>query len=322
MRLDAINFDALRTFEMAAHELSFTKAAKHLNITQSAVSQQIRMLETRLGYALFIRQSRSLALTEKGSILFDSVSKSFHDIHQTLKYLSLPNASLQINCLPSFALQWLMPRLSLFHLDQPRINVKLKAEFQALSYYDMQHHNIDLGLRFDPHVQSDLHTEILMDEYLIPVATPEYLAKHPRFAAGEAFDRVTLLHDATPWMNAPEFIEWETWLKQAKPEWLNRLGGVEFNLSSLAISAALNHQGVAIGRMALIHDEIENGKLVNIFNLPVRSTASYKILSPRHPNPELKDFIRWLKSQSNAFVQKRNQMLHLDVESIGPVDYS
>ena len=79
MRLDAINFDALRTFEVAAHMLSFTQAAQSLNITQSAVSQQIRMLETRLGYPLFIRQARSLVLTDKGRILFNAVSKSFFD---------------------------------------------------------------------------------------------------------------------------------------------------------------------------------------------------------------------------------------------------
>lgn len=311
MRLDAINFDALRTFEVAAHMLSFTQAAQSLNITQSAVSQQIRMLETRLGYPLFIRQARSLVLTDKGRILFNAVSKSFFDINQTLKRLNLPDASFQINCLPSFALQWLMPRLSHFHLDHPGIMVKLKAEFQELNSYYMQMNNIDLGIRFDPHEHSDVFTEIIMDEYLIPVATPEYLKKHPLFASGTSFDSVTLLHDATPWMNAPEYIEWHTWLKQAKPEWLPNLGGVEFNLSSLAISAALNHQGVAIGRSALIYDEIESGKLINIFNLPVLSTASYKILSAHRQNPEINIFINWLKQQSAIFAQKRNQFIQV-----------
>ncbi|OUY05666.1 LysR family transcriptional regulator [Acinetobacter populi] len=306
MRLDMISLDALRTFEVSAHELSFTKAALHLNITQSAVSQQIRMLESRLGYPLFIRLARSLVLTEKGKILFESISKSFYEINRTLNYLDEPNTQLQINCLPSFALQWLMPRLSTFYLNQTNILIKLKAEFQELNHYQMQTDNIDLGIRFDPDGQTDLHTEILMDEYLIPVATPQYLKQHPLFAAGHSLENVTLLHDSMPWIDAPQYIEWRTWMENAKPEWLTDLGGIEFNLSSLAISAALNHQGVAIGRTALVYDDIMNGNLVNVFNLPVRSRASYKILYAEEQHAVIHTFLKWLKEESAIYCKNRN----------------
>ncbi|MFU8925016.1 LysR family transcriptional regulator [Acinetobacter puyangensis] len=306
MRLDMISLDALRTFEISAHELSFTKAALHLNITQSAVSQQIRMLESRLGYSLFIRLARSLVLTEKGKILFESISKSFYEINRTLNYLDEPNTQLQINCLPSFALQWLMPRLSTFYLNQTNIVIKLKAEFQELNHYQMQTDNIDLGIRFDPDGQTDLYTEILMDEYLIPVATPQYLKQHPLFAAGHSLENVTLLHDSMPWIDAPQYIEWRTWMENAKPEWLTDLGGIEFNLSSLAISAALNHQGVAIGRTALVYDDIVNGNLVNIFNLPVRSRASYKILYAEEQHAVIHTFLKWLKEESAIYCKNRN----------------
>lgn len=306
MRLDMISLDALRTFEVSAHELSFTKAALHLNITQSAVSQQIRMLESRLGYPLFIRLARSLVLTEKGKILFESISKSFYEINRTLNYLDEPNTQLQINCLPSFALQWLMPRLSTFYLNQTNIVIKLKAEFQELNHYQMQTDNIDLGIRFDPDGQTDLYTEILMDEYLIPVATPQYLKQHPLFAAGHSLENVTLLHDSMPWIDAPQYIEWRIWMENAKPEWLTDLGGIEFNLSSLAISAALNHQGVAIGRTALVYDDIMNGNLVNIFNLPVRSRASYKILYAEEQHAVIHTFLKWLKEESAIYCKNRN----------------
>ena len=305
MRLEHINFEALKTFEVAAQTLSFTQAAQQLNITQSAVSQQIRLLEQRLEFPLFLRQNRSLQLTERGQILFESVSRSFSDINQTLKRLQSRHNELHINCLPSLALQWLMPRLSDFHLSQPSIVVKLKAEFQNLDSQLMQNQQIDLGIRFDPNEVSDDFSEVLLDEYLIAVATPTYLAKHPDFAQGKSLTGITLLHDAMPWIGAPAYIEWQTWLKQIKPEWLTQLDGIEFNLSSLAISAALNHQGVAMGRSALIYDELVSGRLINVFETAVPSTASYKLLYPSGNNPDVEIFTQWLKQQAKAFKKQR-----------------
>lgn len=309
MQSDSINMDALRTFNLSAKLLNFTHVAQELNLTQSAVSQQIRLLEERLGTALFIRKSRSLALTAKGHILYAGTSKAFIEINQAIKNLSLSDVSLQMSCLPSLALQWLMPRLSEFYRQQPHISVKLKAEFQKLDIDVMTSDNIDIGIRFAPEETSAVYTEKMMDEYLIPVATPEYLVRHPEFAKGESIKDIVLLHDGMPWVGAEAFIEWKTWMAQVKPEWIPHLSGIQFNLSSLAISAALNHQGVAIGRTALIYDDLMSGRLVNIFNIPVKAPAEYLLVCSQPQDPRIAVFIQWLKNECDDFIQLRNKLI-------------
>jgi len=309
MKLDSSILGALRCFEIAARLLSFTKAAQALNLTQSAVSQQIRHLEDRLGYPLFVRQSRGLKMTVKGVALFETTSRAFLDINQTLQQLGLSNAPLQVSCLPSLALQWLMPRLTEFHRQQPNVSVRLKAEFQMLDRHAMDADDIDVAVRYDPVHYNRLHADVILDEYLIAVATPAYLAQHPSFAAANSLDGVVLLHDASPWVGAAEFVEWRTWLQAAHPEWVEHLDGPQFNLSSLAISAALNHQGVAMGRTALVYDEIKSGRLVNVFGKHVRAPARYMLLSRNPDEQRVAVFSAWLKAECRRFDEARMQLL-------------
>ncbi|MFC4707675.1 LysR substrate-binding domain-containing protein [Paraburkholderia caffeinitolerans] len=309
MRLDGSILGALHCFETAGRLLSFTKTAQAFNLTQSAVSQQIRHLEERLGYALFVRQARGLKMTEKGEALLDTMSSAFADINRTLQELGMSNAPLQVSCLPSFALQWLMPRLSEFHRQQPKVSVRLKAEFQILDRQAMDADDIDVAVRYDPVQYSRLHADVIMDEYLFPVATPEYLAKHPACANGESLEDVVLLHDASPWVDAPEFVEWRTWLEEFRPAWTQYLDGPQFNFSSLAITAALNHQGVAMGRAALVHDEIRSGRLVNVFGKHARAPARYMLLSRQPDDPRTAAFSNWLKGECARFDDARMQLL-------------
>ncbi|POR47947.1 LysR family transcriptional regulator [Paraburkholderia eburnea] len=308
-RLDGSILGALLCFETAGRLLSFTKTAQAFNLTQSAVSQQIRHLEDRLGYALFVRQARGLKLTEKGEVLLGTISSAFADINQTLQTLGMSNAPLQVSCLPSLALQWLMPRLTEFHRQQPGVCVRLKAEFQMLDRQAMNIDDIDVALRYDPVQYNRLHADVVLDEYLFPVATPAYLAQHPGFAAGASLDGVTLLHDAAPWAGAPEFVEWRSWLAQARPEWTGHLDGPQFNFSSLAMTAALNHQGVAMGRSALVHDEIVSGRLVDVFGQHVRAPARYVLLSRNPDDPRTALFSDWLKTECARFDEARMQRL-------------
>ncbi|CAN7488786.1 LysR substrate-binding domain-containing protein [Cupriavidus necator] len=312
MQLDSSVLGALRCFEAAGRLLSFTKAAESLSLTQSAVSQQIRHLEDRLGYVLFVRQPRNLKLTPKGEALFETTTRALHEIQQTIQRLGLPNAPLQVNCLPSYALQWLMPRLTEFHREQPDVSVRLKAEFQALDRQSMEAEDIDVAVRYDPVRYSQLQADVLLDEYLIPVATPEYLTQHPGLSDGASLDGVVLLHDASPWVGAAEFVEWRTWLEAFHPTWIAHLEGPQFNLSSLAISAALNHQGVAMGRTALVYDEIRSGRLVNVFGKHVRAPARYMLLSRNPEDRRVTIFSAWLKAECARFDSARMELLSLD----------
>jgi len=301
MQLNASILGALKCFEVAGRQLSFTRAAQALNLTQSAVSQQIRQLEARLGYPLFVRQARGIQLTAKGQILFDSAVRAFLDISQTLAQLGLSNAPLQVSCLPSLALQWLLPRLTDFHLQEPDVAVRLKAEFQTVDLNVMSLADIDIAIRYDPIDYSQVQADVVLEEHLIAVASPEYLAQHPEFARGDSLDGVVLLHDASPWVGAPELIEWRTWLQAVRPQWLGQVGGLEFNLSSLAITAALNHQGVAMGRTALVYDELKSGRLVNVFGVSVPAPARYVLLVRQPQDPRVVVFSAWLKAECGRF---------------------
>lgn len=303
--LDPSILGALPCFEAAARLQSFTKAAQTLHLTQSAVSQQIRQLESRLGYALFVRQPRGLALTAKGAVLYSAVSGALGDLKQTLQELSEPDAPLQISCSPSFALQWLMPRLHAFQRLHPDISVRLRAEFHALDLNALQAENIDIAIRYAPVPDDTAHWRVLLDEYLQVVATPDYLRLHPASATQAWFSSVVLLHDAEPWQGAPELIEWKTWLDAVLPGQVDRLDGLQFNLSSLAISAALNQQGVAVGRSALVAEELATGRLVEVFEQHVRAPAKYVLMCRQPHGSRVAAFVEWLSSECRRFDQAR-----------------
>ena len=309
MQLDSSMLGALRCFEAAARLLSFTQAARSLSLTQSAVSQQIRHLEDRLGYVLFVRQARSLKLTENGEILFEVTTRALGDIQATLQRLGVSNSPLQVSCLPSFALQWLMPRLTDFHRQEPDVSVRLKAEFQSVDRQSMRVDDIDVAVRYDPTTYSEVKADVLLDEFLVAVATPEYLAAHPGLASGTSFDGVVFLHDASPWDGATEFIEWRTWMDANCPDAPPDIDGPQFNLSSLALAAAANHQGVAIGRTALVYDDLRSGRLVPIFGKPVKSPARYVLLSRDPFDRRTAIFSEWMQNECRRFDQYRQGIL-------------
>lgn len=298
--IDASILGSLRCFEAAARHLNFTRAAAALHLTQSAVSQQIRILEDRLGFPLFARHPRGLKLTPEGHLLFESVRTAFAEIGATLHHLGSVNPTLQVNCLPSLALHWLVPRLGDFYRQHPNVSVRLTADLRELDPQTMREEAVDLGIRYEPY-RRDSEAEVLMAEYLFPVATPEYLARYPAFAAGQSCEGVVFLHDASPWVAAPEYCEWQLWLTAEYPEWLPKMPGPEFNMASLMISAALNHQGVALGRTAIVADELESGRLVDVFSKPVRAAANYILLEGNSKHPHSAMFRRWISSQFKQF---------------------
>lgn len=309
--LDTSLLGGLRCFESSGRLLSFTRAAAELNLTQSAVSQQIRHLENRLGYPLFVRHPRGLELTSKGVVLIEVTSRLINELQQTINRLSLLNAPLQINCLPSFTLQWLMPRLTDFNRQEPDISVRLKAEFQSLDKHMMDALDIDVAIRFDPVSYSYLHADFIMDEYLIPVATPNYVKEHLQVDGHISLANAVLLHDASPWMDAPEYIEWRTWLGAHMPDYQGSIEGPQFNLSSLAISAALNGQGIAMGRAALVYDDLMSGRLIDPFKKQVIAPARYVMLRRGDEDQRVHIFAEWLKAACKQFVNDRRAILNL-----------
>jgi len=307
--LDASILASLRCFDVAARLLSFTAAASQLHLTQSAVSQQMRQLEQRLGYPLFLRQHRRLQLTPQGQTLQRSVSTALQDIDATLQQLAAEEQVLQISCAPSFALDWLMPRLADFQRQYPAITVRLRAEFQRMRRLDMLAAGVDISIRYDPDEDAELPALPLLDEFLLPVASPAFLAAHPALASASSLTR---LHDTAAWDGAPAFAEWQCWQQQAPADCQFQASvwqEVECNLASLAQAAALNHQGVAMARTAQVLDLLEAGRLQRVFPAVVAAPARYVLRSLRPEDSRVRLFCQWLQQQCQQFARQRQAVL-------------
>lgn len=305
---------AMRAFEASARHLSFTRAAEELHVTPGAVSQQIKLLEDRLGIRLFLRLPRELVLTTEGRQLADAATSAFECLGEVIHQLQEGRAQIRLNisCPPSFAMMWLIPRLSGFSRLHPDIELRLKAEFHSLDPARMRRENTELAIRYEPSPGVGLDAVLLMREYLLPVGASSYAASGQPLSI-EAITALPLLHDGSPWDGAPPFAEWLDWLAKAAGAAGERvvLAGHQFNLSQLALQAALEGQGIAMGRSALVFDELRAGRLHDVSGLAVQANAAYFLSSL----PETRDdeactaFRSWIATECAAFDAVRREVL-------------
>lgn len=303
MTLSTPLLGALRCFDVAARHCNFTHASTELHLTPSAVSQQIRQLEQNLGQALFVRQARGLALTPFGLRLQQVTSEPLSRLAQGIEALRHAADPLQVTCSSSFAMLWLMPRLPRLHRSHPELEIKLIAEFQSVDRHGLQASGTHCAIRYDPMAYRDLQAVDLMPEMLMPVASPGYLASHGSLDTPAQLAGHTLLHDANAWDDAAPGVEWQLWLDEvwgAAPG-QPAAGQQHFNLSTLALAAARNHQGVAMGRAALISEDLQAGTLVAAHPRQIRSSARYVFLSTHGQDPRVKVLLDWLIEECHQF---------------------
>jgi len=299
----------LRCFEAAARHHSFTRAAGELCVTQGAVSQQVKHLEQWLGRPLFVRTPRALVPTPEGERLRVVLRDSFEAIEGALGQLRQRGETgpVSLSCSPSFAMRWLTPRLGSFFRDHADIGLRVQGEFQALDRSRMLREGIDAAVRFDPGAYRDVHARRFLDEWLLPVASPAFVAAHPELRAPADLRGELLLHDASPWDGAGEFDEWGAWLEQAGVTVPDLPQGQRFNLSQLAIGAALAGQGVAMGRTALVLEDLQAGRLVDLFGLHLPSRAAYYFVSAQAQSPQAAAIEAWLLAEGAAFDAERER---------------
>jgi LysR family glycine cleavage system transcriptional activator len=296
--LSSSTLASLRFFEAAARLLSFKAAALELHVTQGAVSQQIKNLEEALGCKLFYRLPRQITLTEEGRRFAAVVRRSLEAIETEAQDIAALGATVDIRLRagPSFALRWLVPRLGNFYAAHPHIRLYVNA---AYGYFDPARREFDLAIELMGEPLPALRCEFLMDEYLVPVCTPLYRAKK-KLKKPEDLARCALLHDAEPWDGSTQDAEWRYWLDNVGVTGIDSTQGQFFSLANMAIEAALNQQGVAMGRAALVQDQLESGELVSPFKQRVKSPQKYYLLYPqeRAARAEMKAVITWLQQQA------------------------
>jgi LysR family glycine cleavage system transcriptional activator len=287
--------ELLRSFEAAARTLSFTQAAGELFLTQSAVSRQIQQLEASLGVLLFERRHRALALTEAGAVLQRAVVESLERLRDaTARLRAAPMLrQVAITCTPGFASFWLIPRLSRFTADHPRVDVRLSATLEVL---DLERSRIDVAVRFVPIERGT--GPALFEESVIPLCSPKIAGQ---LRSPDDLVEQTLLTIDAPKHEAPT-VDWEPWLEVMGLTELRMKNSLRFTQYTDAVGAAVAGQGVVIGRLPLLRDLLENGSLVAPFGTDVASRRAYFIESSRRAvgNADAQDFVRWLRAEAEA----------------------
>ena len=297
MRLPPLN--ALRTFEAAARHLSFTRAAEELNVTQAAVSHQMKGLEDWLGLPLFQRLNRRLVLTPEGQQYLISVRVAFDELDAGTQRLldGDRQVGLTVSVIPSFAARWLVPRLGRFRKAHPRIDLRLAATLQTV---DFARDNVDMSIRYGSGRYPDLHTTFLMQEEYFPVCSPTLLdGEHPLRGPADLAHH-TLLHDEH-WPGEPN-PEWRDWLRAAAVAGVRWDRGPVFQDASMMIQAAIAGQGVALGRTPLVADDLAAGRLVKPFGLALPAGYAYWIVCPKRAadKPKIQAFRDWLLIEAAA----------------------
>jgi LysR family glycine cleavage system transcriptional activator len=287
-RLPSLN--GLRAFEAAARHLSFTLAAQELNVTQTAISHQIRRLEQELGLKLFERSGRSLTLTAAARDYLPGIRAAFQDLRlATDRLLSTGRSGvLTVSTLASFAAKWLLPRLASYQEQHPDVDVRITT---STALVDFRNDRVDAAIRYGRGRWPGVRATWLMADELFPVCSPALL-KGPK-ALREPADlaRATLLH-TTGYED-----DWRLWMTAAGlaiPA--NLRSGPSFDLSLMTVQAAIDGMGVAIGRTAFVRDDIEKGRLVAPFWISLPDDAGFYLVTPQNApeHPALASFRDWL----------------------------
>jgi LysR family glycine cleavage system transcriptional activator len=284
---------ALRAFEAVARLSSFRRAGEELLITQSAVSHQIHELEQNLGLKLFVRKARSIELTPQGARYFETVAQAFDLIRDGTINLRrhAKKERVRVSLLPSFAANWLVPRLSRFTGAHPEIDLVLDP---TLRLADLGSDEADVAIRYGDGSWSDADCRLLMMERLTPVASPALLARGPKVSAPQDVLRHALLMPLRPY-------DWEVWAAASGVD-LHGARTIQLSDYNIVLQAALDGHGIAMGRLLLVADRLCSGALAQPCAGVVTSPrVGHWLLTPKRlqPTPAATAFMEWLAGEAS-----------------------
>lgn len=291
----------LHTFSVAAKHLSFTKAAQELYLTQGAVSQQIRQLEERLGFSLFIRHHRRLQLTPSGARLALHLQHVFMDLDTLIDELRDERDSniITLSVMPSFATRWLIPRLGRLKEAYPELQLRIQANEGEVRF---GRDRIDAAIIHSHLHQGAAFTQAIMRDDVFPVCSPAF-AEQNQLQQPQDLAHVPLLNDDSEWRFFSPYAEWEAWLAKANVKGVRPSRAMSFNRGDLAVQAALSGQGVALGRTPLVMDDIREGRLLKPFDEVSDNGHVYLFACPHEfrERESIQQVLEWLKSECLSY---------------------
>lgn len=282
----------LHAFEVVARLGSFTRAAEEMQVTQSAVSRQVAVLEAYAKRRLFLRDRGGLTLTPDGEAYRREIAPAFALMASATEQLLSQSASqvLRVRTYTTFATRWLLPRLTRFQDQHPAIDVQLSTGIAAV---DFRREKVDLAIQFGAGNWPGLDQRELVRDVIQPVCSPRLLRRRNAPRRIEDLARATLLH--TKYRRN----DWADWLRAYDgPEIAG--AGMVLPGSLLAYQAAMEGLGIAMGQIALLRHELATGMLVPLFNRPlVRPLAHYAVWpAGQTPGRNLRLFLGWLDGET------------------------
>ncbi len=301
-RLPSLN--ALRAFEAAARHLSLTEAARELHVTPAAVSHQVRALEADLGVSLLRRVKGAFVLTETAQTALPVLRAGFDQIAEAVRRLRADEARhfLTISVGPTFAATWLVRRLGRFKAAFPEIDVRLQTTDQVA---DFARDGVDIGIRFGAGDYPGLQAVRLFDEEIYPVCSPGLLERGPPLDSPADLAGHNLLHVEWTWAltkGKGETLDWQLWLRAAGAEKVDALRGPRFSHANLALQAAIEGQGLALGSESLARDDLAAGRLVRPFDVVLPMNFAYYLIYPEETAalPKIANFRHWILTEIDA----------------------
>lgn len=289
------SIDLLRSFEAAARHLSFTKAAEELFVTQSAVSRQIKTLEEQLSVELFLRDIRKLDLTEAGQQLYQSVDSVLKHLETTISTLLTADQSrtLGLSTTVSFSALWLIPRLGRFRARYPRVDVRVSATSEV---QDIKRKRLDMAIRYARPETVPAGARILFQEEVFAVCSHSLMCDVERPLREPAdLHKHVLLHMDDSCGDWPWYM-WSSWLEKMGLPQLRPAGVIRFSQYDQMIQAAIDGQGVALGRQPLVGRLLAQQRLVAPFKEKRIDSGTYYLITERgaESNFDVINFINWL----------------------------
>lgn len=283
----------LLAFEAAARHLNFTSAAKELGTTQPAVSQRVGLLEEDLGEPLFARAHRGVSLTPDGALLFGAVQQGLAGIGDAAAKIRA-RRSRQVLTIATdfgFATYWLMPRLAALRQLAPHLDVRIVT---SQNEFDIRGEAVDVAIAFGTRPWPGCSAERLFAEQVVPVCSPGFQAEHGLCGNPRALVRLPLLHlEATL---PARWLSWANWFELHGLAAVDEAHDLTLNNYALVIQAAIAGQGMALGWLPLIDEQVRSGQLVRAVEHPVGTERGYHLVQPQtQRSPEsLSRFRHWI----------------------------
>ena len=289
---------ALRAFEAAARQMSFSKAADELHVTPAAISHQIHALEQDLGVKLFHRLNRSIELTASARVLLPGLTEAFAGIQSSVRRLRAHNdtGTLTVTASPSFAAKWLVLRLHRFQELCSEVDVRISATDDVV---DLTKGDFDIAIRYGTGNYPGLDVELLFTNEVFPACSPQLLTTGPPLRTPDDLPLHNLIHDQAIERD-PLVPTWPMWLKAAGVKSIPEISGLSFNNMHLALDAAIAGHGVVLAQSTIAAADLATGRLVRLFSLALPDQFAYYIVTAPGTleRPKVRSFRDWLRCEA------------------------